>query len=78
MRDDLPELLTADPFAPFRIFLASGNTYDIRYKHLVALGKTQLTIYPPKSDKWAMVRLNHIVAIQSVDDDASPRRKRAG
>jgi len=78
MRDDLEEHLGRDPFRPFNIVVSSGHVYKITNPHLVALGKTQITLYPFKSDKWAEARLNQIVAIQSEDYENTPKRKRAG
>ena len=64
MLDDIRELLDRDPFVPFRIVLTSGQTYEVSDPHLVALGQSQLNLYPPKSDRWSTIRLNQIAFIR--------------
>ena len=65
MLDSIREMLDREPFVPFRIVLTSGKEYEILNSHLVALGETQLTLYAPRSDKWAMLRLKEIASVQS-------------
>jgi len=66
MFDTIREMLNKEPFEPFRIVLTSGSGYDIRNPELVALGQTQLTLYYPRSDKFAMLRVNQIAAIEGL------------
>jgi hypothetical protein len=70
MLETLRELLDRDPFEPFRIMLTSGHAYEVSNPHLVALGQTQLTLYSPRSDKYAVLRLNQIAAFESIDKAA--------
>ena len=63
MLESLKELLDRDPFVPFRIVLTSGKEYEITNPHLVALGESQITVYPPRSDKWSILRLNQIASL---------------
>ena len=63
MLDDIRDLLNRDPFVPFRIVLTSGQIYEITDPNLVALGQTQLNVYPPKSDRWSIIRLNQIASV---------------
>jgi len=65
MLETLHEMLDREPFQPFRIVLTSGDRFEIENPHLVAVGRTQVTIYPPRSDRFAMLRLNQIAAIES-------------
>ena len=67
MLETLEDMLNRDPFTPFRIVLTSGTAYDVQYPHLVALGKSQLTIYPPRSDRFFILRLNQIAAVEALD-----------
>ncbi len=41
----------AEPFRPFRIRMASGETYEIRHPETASLGKTNITIFVPFSTK---------------------------
>jgi hypothetical protein len=37
--------VTAEPFRPFRLSMASGKTYEIRHPEMVQIGKTTMTIF---------------------------------
>ncbi|MCL2646340.1 MAG: hypothetical protein FWD61_04940 [Phycisphaerales bacterium] len=65
MFEDLRDFLRAEPFVPFRIVLASGSTYDVTTPYQIAIGKTQLDYYFPKSDRKAVLRQNQIVAFET-------------
>jgi hypothetical protein len=67
MLDALTELLDRNPFIPFRIVLTSGQSFDITNPHLVATGATMITIYPARSDRFAMLRLNQIASFESLE-----------
>jgi len=64
MVDDLKDLLRRDPFAPFRIVLTSGSTYEVASPYQVAIGQSQLDYYYPRSDKKAILRLNQIASVE--------------
>ncbi len=66
MIKQLHELLDSEPFVPFRIVLTSGKEYPISNPHLVAFGESQITVYTPKSDHWAILRLNQIASVETV------------
>jgi hypothetical protein len=74
MLDDLKELLRRDPFTPFRIVLTSGSAYDVASPYQLALGESKLNYFFPKSDRWAILRINQVAAFEI--DQESPRRKR--
>jgi hypothetical protein len=42
--------ITAEPFRPFRINMASGKTYDIRHPEMVALRRTTVHVSTWMSD----------------------------
>ena len=67
MLDDLRELLGTEPFAPFRIVVTSGGAYEVNSPYQVAIGQTQFDYYYPRSDRKAVVRLNQIVAFETLD-----------
>ncbi len=67
MHESIIEMLNKDPFVPFRIVLTSGEGFDISNPTLVALGKSQLTLYPPRSDRWAMLRLNQVASLAGLE-----------
>lgn len=43
--DDFAVYLRASPFKPFRIYLVSGKTYEIRHPEMVRVGKTTMHIF---------------------------------
>jgi hypothetical protein len=71
MSNDLRALLDADPFVPFRIVLTSGSSYEVTSPYQIALGRTQLDYYFPRSDAKAVMRFKQIAALETVE----PARK---
>jgi hypothetical protein len=68
MNDKLKQLLDRDPFVPFRIVVTSGGAYEVTSPYQVALGETRLDYFYPRSDRDATVRLNQIVAFESLEE----------
>jgi hypothetical protein len=62
MKEQLLDLLSRDPFVPFRIVMTSGHEHDVGNPHLVAVGESQINVYAPKSDRYVILRLNQISA----------------
>jgi hypothetical protein len=67
MKEQLRELLQGDPFVPFRITLTSGQAFDVSYPGLVAEGSTQRIYCFPKSDRYAILRLNQLASAETLD-----------
>jgi hypothetical protein len=76
MLDDLKELLSAEPFVPFRVVVTGGCGYGVFSPYQVAIGKTQLDYYFPRSDRKAVVRQNQLVAFEALNDSPKPRRRK--
>jgi len=70
MLEDLKELMSAEPFVPFKIVLTSGSSYVVSSPFQVAVGKTQLDYYYPVSDRKAILRQNQIASFE-VDEPSS-------
>jgi hypothetical protein len=68
MVEKLKELLDSDPFVPFRIVLTSGGGYEVISPYQVALGETRLDYFFPRSDRSAMLRLNQVVAFETLEE----------
>ncbi len=66
MIESLEELVNADPFHPFKIMLISGHEYVVRDPMLIAIGKTEVFFFFPKSDRRANLRKNQIAAVETV------------
>jgi hypothetical protein len=41
----LVELMTAEPFKPFRLHTTSGRTFEIRYPEMFMIGRSSVSIY---------------------------------
>jgi hypothetical protein len=65
MIEDLKEFLDREPFAAFRIVVSSGDRYEVTSPYQIAIGRTQLDYYFPRSDRKAVVRMNQIVAFEN-------------
>ena len=49
--DRLEEFLRKERFVPFRIILTSGTHYDVLSPLMLAIGKSELAYYFPRSDR---------------------------
>lgn len=65
--DDLRNLLTREPFVPFRVRLTSGDHYDVRDPLAAALMKSRLFIALPRSDRSVYVPYLHIAALETLE-----------
>jgi hypothetical protein len=41
----LGEYVQAEPFRPFRIKMASGDTYEIRHPEMILVGRSSVRVY---------------------------------
>lgn len=70
---DLEKKLRQRPFAPFRMYLIDGATYDVRHPELVILGRRSLVLglnRDPEATRYERtvdVDLLHIVRVEGVD-----------
>ncbi|MCK6483429.1 MAG: hypothetical protein L6R00_04750 [Phycisphaerae bacterium] len=80
--DDIRELLTRDPFRPFRVRLSSGDHYDVRDPLSAALMKSRLFIALPHSDRSVYIPYLHIAALETLSNGRHGpppgRRRRSG
>lgn len=77
-QDDIRELLTADPFEPFRIHVTSGAVYEVRDPQSVVLMKSRLFIAFPGGDKWLFIPYLHVSAVESLRNGRHPRTRGRG
>jgi hypothetical protein len=66
------EYVSAEPFRPFRLKMASGQTFDIRHPEMILVGKSSVRVYSkPKPDStdeyWQDVSLMLMEAIEPID-----------
>lgn len=81
-RETIRDMLTHDPFEPFRMFTSAGEAFDVRDPQIVALIKSEVFIAHPNSDRRTFLPLHHIAAIDTLvsggrrNGTASRRRRR--
>ena len=52
------DYVSAEPFRPFRIKMASGQSFDIRHPEMILVGRTSVRVFEPsepdsgKPDQW--------------------------
>ena len=66
------EYVSAEPFRPFRLKMASGQTYDIRHPEMILVGKSSVRVYTTAkpdstSEHWQDVSLMLMEAIEPID-----------
>lgn len=68
----LIEYVSAEPFRPFRINMASGQKFSIRHPENIAVSRSSVKIYAPVDDsnadeRWHDVSLMLIESIEPYD-----------
>jgi hypothetical protein len=66
MSESLRDLLAREPFQPFRIVLTSGDRYTVTDPALVVLMESQVFLAEPRSDRFHLLRLNQVAAVESL------------
>lgn len=66
------EFVTAEPFRPFRIHMASGKAFDVRHPENIKVGKTSVTVSLPVGDddentQWREVSLMLLEYVEPLD-----------
>jgi len=62
---DVEELLGREPFLPFRIFMADGNTLDVTRRLSAAVGRNGVFLVLP-DDRWKWIPLRHVTSIETL------------
>jgi hypothetical protein len=70
-RDDIRDLTRSVPFQPFRVFLTSGETYDIHHPDMIVatLGAAHIAVPSPSGppDAAERVKIVSLVHIQKIE-----------
>lgn len=67
------DFITAEPFRPFRLNMASGRSFQIDHPEMIEVGKSSLTVYgrPESSeestDRWHRVSLMLLESIEPLE-----------
>ncbi len=66
----LLDVVTAEPFRPFRLHMASGRTFEVRHPEMIQVGRSSFTVYmPPEDDpegpeRWQKVSLMLLESVE--------------
>ena len=63
-RESIEPLTIRDDFRPFKIITSAGLAYDITDPAGLALGKSELFYYFPRSDRSIHIPYTHIATIE--------------
>lgn len=77
--DTIREMLSRDPFEPFRIATSGGESFIVRDPHTVALMKSEVFIAQPKTDRRTFIPLLHVVTVETLGNghaNGHAKRKR--
>ena len=75
------DFLTAEPFLPFRIHMASGAIFDVRHPEMVRVGKSSVTVHKhPEGDeeqpsRWQEVSLMLMESLEPIANTISQGQK---
>lgn len=66
------ELLTKQPFQPFRLVMSSGETYEVRHPEMALLTRTDILVGIDETDEgvpanFRICSLLHVTAIEPLD-----------
>jgi hypothetical protein len=65
------EYVTAEPFRPFRIKMASGQSFDIRHPEMILVGRNTVRVYTSTTrdepEKWHDASLVLMEIIEPID-----------
>jgi hypothetical protein len=64
------DFITAEPFRPFRIHMASGRSFEIRHPEMVKVGRSSMTVFmKPEQDAAQQERWQEVsfMLLESVE-----------
>lgn len=71
------DFLTAEPFLPFRIHMASGVTFEVRHPEMVRVGRSSVTVHMPSNGneeqppRWQEVSLMLMESLEPITSSVS-------
>ncbi len=74
--DSIVQMLEREPFEPFRICLSSGESYEVRNPHMVAIMKSKLFLALPDSERSTFVSYLHIAAVETISNGRARGKRR--
>lgn len=74
------EYVAAEPFRPFRINMASGQSFEIRHPEMILVGKSLVRVYqaagevPGQPPQWHDASLLLMESLEPMESPATGRR----
>ncbi len=75
---DVLSYVKAKPFRPFRIHMASGETFDVRHPEMARVGRNSLMLFtfvgdtPELYDRWETISLMLMERISQLESTVPP------
>lgn len=76
--NDISSYIKAKPFRPFRIHMASGETFDVRHPEMARVGRTSVMLFtfvadtPEFYDRWETISLMLMERLSHLDATVPP------
>lgn len=67
------DFVSAEPFRPFRIHMASGRMFEIGHPEMIKVGRSSVTVYmrpesaPDQPDRWQEVSLMLLESVEPLE-----------
>lgn len=73
------DFVTAEPFRPFRMYMASGRTFEVGHPEMVRVGRSSVTVHMrpdgelSAAERWQEVSLMLLESIEPLEVQARPK-----
>lgn len=70
------DFVTAEPFRPFRMHMASGRTFEVGHPEMVRVGRSSVSVHmrpesePTTAERWQVVSLMLLESIELLEESA--------
>lgn len=74
------DFVTAEPFRPFRLHMASGRTFEVGHPEMVRVGRSSVTVHrrpegtDEQAERWQEVSL---MLLESIEPLEAPARQKS-
>lgn len=65
--ETLRSWILRQPFQPFEIRMSNGQGYAVQHPEYAALGKTNIIVFYPDSDRYAELSLLHVASVERLE-----------
>ena len=65
--ETLKSWILRQPFQPFEIRLSNGDRYAVQHPEYAALGKTNMVVFYPDSDRYAELSVLHVASVERLE-----------